>query len=123
MEMVYLVSVVVGLLGYLLLRSHALRLLGWRCGMANVGGGDADGVEHGGVHRSAGNRGNDPGANCGEPRTSVGARFEALDILGGIALIGLLGYAFINGMDATISNMLSGLFGVLFGRSTKKNGK
>lgn len=123
MEMVYLGGVVVGVLGLLLRRSHSLRLLDWRCRMANVVEGNADGPEHGGVRRSAGNRGNDPGANCGEPRTSLGARFEALDILGAIALIGLLGYAFINGMDATISNMLSGLFGVLFGRSTKKNGK
>ena len=49
--------------------------------------------------------------------------FEAPDILGMVALIGMLTYALLNGMDATIAGMLSGLFGVLLGRSTKRNGK
>jgi hypothetical protein len=43
------------------------------------------------------------------------------DILGGIAMVGLLVYALIYGMDATISSMLTGLFGVLLGRSMKSD--
>jgi hypothetical protein len=41
---------------------------------------------------------------------------EPADVLGAIALIGLMAYALHRGMDATIATMLTGLFGMLIGR-------
>ena len=44
---------------------------------------------------------------------------QSTDILGAIALIGMLAYALIYGMDSTTSAMLTGLFGVLLGRNMR----
>jgi len=110
--------------GILVRRRDAVRILGWRCNFAAVdrGGHDADGPQHGDGDPGAGNRYHDYGDRDPEHQ-SKRVSFEAPDVLGGIALIGLLTYALLRGMDATIAGMLTGLFGVLLGRSTKSNGK
>jgi hypothetical protein len=87
-------------------------------------GNDPDGAQHRDVPDAAGRRGDDslPNRNGGR-KSLVGSRFEPPEVLGLIAMLGLFAYAFRFEMDATIAGMLSGLFGVLIGRSTKGNGK
>lgn len=85
------------------------------------GGDGGDGPEHGGLRGNAGDR-SDDGLSGRHEKREWNVRIEPTDILGGIALIGLLTYALLKGMDATIAGMLTGLFGVLLGRRTKGNG-
>lgn len=126
MDMGNVGRVAVGFFGLDVRRINPLRLLGWYQKLAKLdGGGDG---EHGGQHgdSSAGAGGRRDDCLDGNPQDRP-ARFSVQldppDILGGIALIGLLAYALLRGMDATIAGMLTGLFGVLLGRSTKSNGK
>lgn len=121
MPMVHLVRLGVGVFGGQLCICHPLRLLGWCHRMAAVGpeAHDADGLEHRNVDPRVKHSRDDYGV-VGPQKDR---RFEPPDVLGLIALMGLLIYALIRGMDATIAGMLTGLFGVLLGRVARKNEK
>lgn len=126
MEMVHLGSVAAGLFGVELRGRDDLRLLGWHHRMATMGAGGvhSNGPKHRGGDPGAGGSGHADGD--GDPENRARRFFihiEPPEALGAIALIGLLAYALLRGMDPTIAGMLTGLFGVLLGRSTKKNGK
>lgn len=102
---------------------HALRLHGWNRYIAILAraGDDGNGLEHGDVpdvpqHRRHGHLSRTPPSDSQDEWTPP-------YILGGIALLGLFVYAFKFGMDAVIAGMLSGLLGVLVGRSTKGRGE
>lgn len=96
----------------------------WWTRMAHAmdgGGNDANGAEHGGQRPVDRDRGHD---NGGGRTTDRGQRQQpdAVLILSGIALGGLLLYVLIYKMDPTTAVMLSGFFGVLTGRLSKTNG-
>lgn len=120
--MVFINQLDVRFLGDLLFPRDALWLLGWVRGLATVDGtGDnADGAEHGNLHPPAGSGGH---AHVPDDRPGLRTtmRIEAVDVLGGIALVGLLLYALLYKMDATLAAMLIGLFGLVLGRKTKRN--
>ena len=84
-------------------------------------GNNTDGSQHGGLPVPARSRNNGGLPRYAPPNVSKRAWIEPVDILGGIALIGLFIYAWKYGMNRTMENMLIGLFGMLFGRSTKSN--
>ena len=74
---------------------------------------DADGPEHGDVPLAAGRRNDDRGP---PGRQAVfWQRLQPSHVLWTIATVGLLAYAMIHGMDATVTAMLTGLFGAMFG--------
>lgn len=126
MEMAHLGGVAVRFSRSVLCVRHALRLLGWcqRMDKLESEGDYPDGPKHSHGDSGAGCRTDDRGNGDSENRPKrIPVSFEPPEILGGIALIGLLAYALIRGMDATVAGMLTGLFGVLLGRSTRKNGK
>lgn len=104
-----------------------MRVLEWCRAFAKVdhGGNNANGAEHSSLRNASRDCGDDSGELPDPPyRRSFADKIEPGDILGGVALCGLILYALLRGMDATIAAMLTGLFGVILGRSSKyKNGK
>ena len=119
-------SLGLGLFGNVPGRFRNLWLLGGHRLLAALGSGrdDQDGPTDSYRPPVPRSRGDDPGANGGAGSEGKAALpWDAKDVLGGIGMIGLLAYALIYGMDATISSMLTGLFGVLVGRSTKNGTK
>ena len=102
---------------------YALRL-SYRPGMVATMDGtghDSDGPKYGGVHYDSQLR-TDVRFHGDEPSLGRKEWFSPTDVLGLISLVGLFTYALIRGMDTTTAAMLSGLFGVLLGRTTKSNG-
>lgn len=92
--------------------------------MAALGTGKNDhGVPNRPVHHGA----RDGGYDDDKPdRTPLGfwpgLQIEPIDLLGAIALVGMLIYALIYRMEPMVAEMLKGLFCVLLGRTTKRNG-
>lgn len=103
-------------------RDHLRLLVRPRMASAlDADGHDSDGPEHGRIPVRHGTR-PDVRFRGGPTGNGRSQRFLPTDILGAIALVGLLLFILIRGMDPTAAAMLSGLFGVLFGRMTKTNG-
>lgn len=109
----YLGDVVARFSSVLMRPVHFARILGRKRGDAELerdresGHGD----QHGGSD-SGSWRGNDDDRNG--PTKKI--EWTSAEWFGGIALVGLLLYALIRGMDATVSGMLMGLFGALIYR-------
>ena len=111
-----------------LLYDRAVRLLvGPRClDTMDQRGNDADGPEHGGVHRGIVDGRDAPGPRSPElpGHETFWERVQPSHVLWTIATVGLLTYATIRGMDATATAMLTGLIGAMFGPMMMgKNGR